>query len=430
MSYIDDLSKGIDKAYAEKDYEVVEILTERLRQEVGKGGGGGAGFLKNVATGLASGAIGMYESAALGGAALLEEEEELKAREKIQSVASSFRPDGGDKDSLTYKLSSGLGSIGALLPTALLGPAALPAAAAIAGGAGAGEASERARDFGATEEERSSATFRGSLIGLTELAPLGRIAKGLQIPGVAKVLEKVDANDLKGIKNRIRSVATTGVAEGAQEAAAAILQNLNARGYDAEAELIDAGVLDEATIGGGAGAIIQALADVIAGRRGGKSVGTDGAIAEGDKSDEQAVEEVFGLPSLPETVNIPMPDGSLRENVPIDDPQAQVYLRSQELQGDAETRRDTERAAILEVQDREQGLASVVKDDAAEQARRQTGDLFPLEKETAEKETARVAASVSPRLLTGTEMAGAMADLAVREERAERVEGDDQIKPD
>jgi hypothetical protein len=425
MSYIDDLSKGIDKAYAEKDYEVVEILTERLRQEVGKGGGGGAGFLKNVATGLASGAIGMYESAALGGAALLEEEEELKAREKIQSVASSFRPDGGDKDSLTYKLSSGLGSIGALLPTALLGPAALPAAAAIAGGAGAGEASERARDFGATEEERSSATFRGSLIGLTEIAPLGRIAKGLQIPGVAEVLKKVDANDLKGIKNRIRSVATTGVAEGAQEAAAAILQNLNARGYDAEAELIDAGVLDEATIGGGAGAIIQALADVIAGRRGGKSVGTDGAIAGDDKSDEQAVEEVFGLPSLPETVNIPMPDGSLRENVPIDDPQAQVYLRSQELQGDAETRRGTERAAILEVQDREQGLASLVKDDAAEQARRQTGDLFPLEKEAAEREAAR-----APKGISDAEMADAMAEKDAETERAERLEDDDQIKPD
>ena len=426
MSYIDDLSKGIDKAYAERDYEVVEILTERLRQEVGKGGGG-AGFFENVGKGLASGAIGMYESAALGGAALLEEEEELKARDKIQSVASSFRPEGGDKESLTYKLASGIGSIGALLPTALLGPAALPAAAAIAGGAGAGEASERARDFGATEEERSSATFRGTAIGLLELAPLGRIAKGLQIPGVAKVLEKVEANDLKNIKDRIRSGATTGVAEASQEAAAAILQNLNARGYDAEAELLNAGVLDEATIGGGAGAIIQVFADLIAGRRGGKSVGTDGAIAEDDKSDEQAVEEVFGLPSLPETVNIPMPDGSVRENVPIDDPEAQVYLRAQELQGNAESRRATERDAILEVQDREQGLASLVKDDAAEQARRQTGDLFPLEKATAEKEAARVAAR-APEGMSDAEMADAMAEQDAETERARRLEDDDQIK--
>ena len=431
MANILQYEDAIRRARAGGDIEAEQVLVLQLEKMLEEEYGpsvesrGDAGFLENVGTGLASGAIGMYESAALGGAALLEEKEELKAREKIQSVASSFRPDGGDKDSLTYKLSSGIGSIGALLPTALLGPAALPVAGAIAGGAGAGEASERAREFGATEEERNAATFRGSLIGLTEIAPLGRIAKGLQIPGVAKVLQKVGANDLKGIKNRIRSVATTGVAEGAQEAAAAILQNLNARGYDVEAELIDAGVLDEATIGGGAGAIIQALADVIAGRRGGKSVGTDGAIEGDDKSDEQAVEEVFGLPSLPETVNIPMPDGSLRENVPIDDPQAQVYLRSQELQGNAETRRDTERAAILEVQDREQGLASVVKDDAAEQARRQTGDLFPLEKETAEREAAR-----APKGMSDAEMADAMAKKDAETERTKRLEDDDQIKPD
>jgi len=437
MATIQQLKDAVVRARAANDVEAAQYLqeqinksTRRLEQTYGplaKKDSGGAGFFENVGKGLASGAIGMYESAALGGAALLEEEEELKARDKIKSVAESFRPEGGDKEALSYKLASGIGSIGALLPTALLGPAALPAAAAIAGGAGAGEASERAREFGATEEERSSVTFRGTAIGLLDLAPLGRIAKGLQIPGVAKVLEKVDANDLKGIKNRIRSVATTGVAEGAQEAAAAILQNLNARGYDAEAELIDAGVLDEATIGGGAGAIIQALADVIAGRRGGKSVGTDGAIEGDDKSDEQAVEEVFGLPALPETVNIPMPDGSLRENVPIDDPEARVYLRAQELQGDAESRRTTERDAILEAQDREQGLASLVKDDAAEQARRQTGDLFPLEKATAEKEAARVAAR-APEGMSDAEMADAMAEQDAETERARRLEDDDQIK--
>jgi len=446
MASLGRILTGIKNAEAAGDAKAVAELTKMYNEKEQELYGrtessSNSSFFKNVGTGLASGAIGMYESAALGGAALLEEEEELKAREKIQSVASSFRPDGGDKDSLTYKLSSGIGSIGALLPTALLGPAALPVAGAIAGGAGAGEASERAREFGATEEERNAATFRGSLIGLTEIAPLGRIAKGLQIPGVAKVLEKVDANDLKGIKNRIRSVATTGVAEGAQEAAAAILQNLNARGYDAEAELIDAGVLDEATIGGGAGAIIQAFADTIAGRRGGRSVSTEGVEEVDDKSDEQAVEEVFGLPALPKTVNVVMPDGTVRENVPMDDPDAiamieaqkkQSALSTEEIKGEMETdaRRTTERDAILGAQDREQGLASLVRDDAAGQARRQTGDLFPLEKATAEKETARVAASVSPRLLTGTEMAGAMADLAVREERAERVEGDDQIKPD
>ena len=423
MASIEQLSKAITLAKRDGEYEVVQELTLMLRQEVAKNDSGGSGLIENVLSGLGAGAVGMYESAALGGAALLEEEEELKARDKIKSIADAVRPEGGDQEALSYKLASGIGSIGALLPTALLGPAALPAAGVIAGGAGAGEASERAREFGATEEERSAATFRGSLIGLTEIAPLGRIAKGLKIPGVQKVLDKLGPKAITGMSSRVRSAAATGVAEGAQEAAAAILQNLNARGYDAEAELFDAGVLDEATIGGGAGAIIQVLADTLVK---GKARTAKGGEAPTEVTDEEAATEIFGLPDLPKTVNIPMPDGSLRENVPIDDPQAQVYLRSQELQGDAETRRDTERTAIRTAQDKEQRLASLAKDDAAEQARRQTGDLLPLEKATAEKEAARVA----ERGMSDAEMADAMAEQDAKKERARRVEDDDQIKPD
>ena len=438
MASIEQISRAIDLAYKDGDYEVVQELTLMLRQEVAKKDRGDAGFVENVLSGLGAGAVGMYESAALGGATLLEEEEELKARDKIKRVAESFRPEGGDKEALSYKLASGIGSIGALLPTALLGPAALPVAGVIAGGAGAGEASERAREFGATEEERSAAALRGTAIGLTEIAPLGRIAKGLQIPGVQKVLDKLGPQAISGMGSRVRSAAATGVTEGAQEAAAAILQNLNARGYDAEAELLNAGVLDEATIGGGAGAILQVFADTIAGRRGGRSVSTEGVERVDDKSDEQAIEEVFGLPALPKTVDIPMPDGSLRENVPIDDPEAQAFLRAQKMQSEAETeqfeaeqgtaaRRKTELEAVREAQGRDQGLASLVKDDAAEQARRQTGDLFPLEKATAEREAARVTAR-GPDGMTDAEVDDALAEQAAEEERVARLEDDDQIK--
>ena len=436
-----ELSAAITKAKTANDAIAVEELINLYDVTYDNIYGGAeedSGFIENVLSGLGAGAVGMYESAALGGAALLEEENELKARDKIKSVAESLRPEGGDKEALSYKLASGIGSIGALLPTAFLGPAALPVAGVIAGGAGAGEASERAREFGATEEERNAATLRGAAIGLTEIAPLGRIAKGLQIPGVQKVLDKLGPQAISGIGSRVRSAAATGVTEGAQEAAAAILQNLNARGYDAEAELIDAGVLDEATIGGGAGAIIQAFADTIAGRRGGRSVSTEGVEEVDDKSDEQAIEEVFGLPALPKTVDIPMPDGSLRENVPIDDPEAQAFLRAQKMQSEAETgqfkaeqgtaaRRKTELEAVREAQGRDQGLASLVKDDAAEQARRQTGDLFPLEKATAEREAARVAAR-GPEGMTDAEVDDALAEQAAEEERVARLEDDDQIK--
>ena len=243
----------------------------------------GSGFIENVAKGLGSGFTGMLESSALGAATLLEEEAELSARSKIQEFFDIDMLKGADEDSISYKLASGIGSIAALAPAALAGPAALPVAGAVAAGAGAGEASERARAYGATEEERSSAALRGSLIGLTEVAPLGRLARGVSgkastafnMPkidaGVDKVLGLLGPKAISNINSRIRNATGTLLVEGAQEGAAAILQNLNARGYDPEQVLVDTGVLEEAAIGGGAGAILQALADVVGGRRGVRS---------------------------------------------------------------------------------------------------------------------------------------------------------------
>jgi hypothetical protein len=398
MASIEELSKAIDLAKSQRDYEVVEVLVERLRQEVGKGGGG-AGFFENVGTGLASGAVGMYESAALGGAALFEEEEELKARDKIKRVAESFRPDGGDKESLTYKLASGIGSIGALLPTALLGPAALPAAAAIAGGAGAGEASERAREFGATEEERSAAALRGTAIGLTEIAPLGRIAKGLQIPGVQKVLGKLGPQAISGISSRVRSAAATGVTEGAQEAAAAILQNLNARGYDPEAELLNAGVLDEATIGGGAGAILQALTDVLVR---GRARTADGGEAP-DITDEEAV-EIAGLLPAPSDDIVVSPTG-----------EAGTAAQQDEAR---RTRDDAQRE-----QEAEDEIALGDMPSAGVRRPTEQRDLFAEDLEKAERD-----AALAPEGMSDVEMADAMAKQDAESERARRLEDDDQIK--
>ena len=431
MSYIDDLSKGIDKAYAEKDYEVVEILTERLRQEVGKGDSGDSSFFENVGKGFASGAVGMAETASLGAAAFYEEEEELKARDKIKSVADSFRPEGGDKDSLTYGISSALGSIAGIAAPAAIAAMSAPAAAATAVGTGVagllgvgaarGEASERARAAGATEEQRNTAinSILVNAAGVAEALPLGRVFKSIDVPVLNKFVDKLSPKAAEGISGKIKNAAITGGLEGVQEVSAEIAQNLTEQEYNALAETFG-GTRESFTMGAAAGAIL----DLFLGKRarGGK---TSEVVEDAGEEGTTVEEAALGLPSLPKTVNIPMPDGSIRENVPIDDPQAQVYLRSQELQGNAETRRDAERAAILEVQDREQGLASVVKDGAAEQARRQTGDLFPLEKETAEREAAR-----APKGMSDAEMADAMAEKDAETERTKRLEDDDQIKPD
>jgi hypothetical protein len=264
------------------DSEAYEVLFNeymRLRDEerIAKYGVGvepveeDTGVLGNLAKGFGSGAVGLVESAALGGATLLEEETELKAREKIQAVGDALSPEGGDPDSLAYKFGSGLGSIAAFLPTALLGKAALPAAGVLAVGAGSGEASERARAYGATEEERGTASVQGAFVGVTEIIPLGRLAKKLKVPFLSDALDtlgkKMGKRDVSTLRGKLQSASETMLIEGAQETAAAVLQNLVEQGYNPERLLIDAGVAEEGAIGGSAGATLQVLVDLFAGRR-------------------------------------------------------------------------------------------------------------------------------------------------------------------
>ena len=259
-----------------------------------------SGFIENVLSGFGAGVVGTGELASLGAAALLDEEAELAAREKIQSAAEALRPEGGDRESLTYKISSGLGSVAGALGAAAaatygagaLGVGAVGAgligagtAGAIGVGAGAGEASERARAAGATEEERNEATRLGAAIGSLEVLPLGRI---LRIPGLSDLAQKIGGEVVETTGQRIRSALTTGAAEGAQEAAAAFLQNMVEQGYNPQKELLDAGIIDEAIAGGGAGVIIQGVVDFFV-----KGKGAGRAATEGARDVEEVATEPF-----------------------------------------------------------------------------------------------------------------------------------------
>jgi hypothetical protein len=154
------------------------------------------GIFEDIISGFGAGVVGVGEMAALGLAAPLEEESELAARKKIQSIAESFRPEGGDPESPTYKVFSGIGSIVGLagVPVAA-GIAGAPGAAALgigalaAGAAGAGEASERARAADATEEERGSATFRGLGIGLLDIMPVAKVVKFADLPTLNRLID-------------------------------------------------------------------------------------------------------------------------------------------------------------------------------------------------------------------------------------------------
>tara|TARA_R110002049_G_scaffold249275_2_gene423681 strand:+ start:43 stop:594 length:552 start_codon:yes stop_codon:yes gene_type:complete len=85
------------------------------------------GIFEDFTTGFGRGFVGVGESAALGLAALAEEETETQLRDRIKSVADSFAPEGGDPESFTSGLGSAFGSIaGIALPAAGVAVGAAP----------------------------------------------------------------------------------------------------------------------------------------------------------------------------------------------------------------------------------------------------------------------------------------------------------------
>ena len=95
--------------------------------------------IEEFGKGIPSGAIGFLESAALGGAALLSDENEEAARETIQDVAASarspFSADEGSEDAVGRKFGEAFGSFAGLGATALVPGVGIPAAAALAAAA-------------------------------------------------------------------------------------------------------------------------------------------------------------------------------------------------------------------------------------------------------------------------------------------------------
>ena len=234
------------------------------------------GVFEDLTSGFGAGVVGMGEMAALGIASVLEEESELEARDKIKAIASDWRPEGGDPDTVTYGLGQALGSIVGLaapvvgiraLPAlgvgtaATAGKAALLTGLGLAGSAGAGEASERAREEGATEDDRNTARNWGTIIGFSEMLPLFRFIPFDKVPYVAKLTEVIGPKNVNGWGERVLSGFKTAGAEGAQEASAEFFQNLVERGYNLEQDLGE-GLLPAAGYGGGAGAIIQVVTDL------------------------------------------------------------------------------------------------------------------------------------------------------------------------
>ena len=263
-------------------------------------------FFENVAKGFGAGAVDVGEMAALGGAAILGEESETAAREQIQAAAEAIRPEGGDQEAITYNLSKALGSIAGIAAPAALAAYAAPAAAAtavgtgvaslLAAGAGAGEASERAREAGTTEEQRSAATLRGVPIGLLDVLPMGRFVKAIDVPALTKIINKVGGENIETIGDKFLSVLGTAGFEGGQEAASGFLQNLNQAGYLSWEEIdLSSGIAEEAGYGAGAGGIIQMLVDFRRGRARAKAKRGDNT----EPTDEEVILQLEDLREPP-----------------------------------------------------------------------------------------------------------------------------------
>jgi hypothetical protein len=243
-----------DQEILDVESRLAEIRSRKPPPETSTLGGIGEFF-----KGLAPGAIGLAESAALGASALLSDETEEAARAKIKELAGvarkPFEAAPGYEESTLRKFGEAAGSTIPFFALGPLGVAGRVGAAGLGSAAGAGEARERAFEAGATAGERAGATGLGTLVGATEILP------------VFKFIDNLGKPLTDGIVSRLRRVAATGGAEGLQEASAQIAQNLIEKGiYNPEAGVFT-GSGEALGYGAGVGGLIQALTDVALGRR-------------------------------------------------------------------------------------------------------------------------------------------------------------------
>ena len=251
----------------------------------------------NVLRGVPAGFVQGLETAALGAITPLEEEKEVAARDVIRSIADAVKPELANPEELSAKLAQGVGSFLSLLPAAFTGPAAVALVPSMAASMGVGEASERARAGGATQEERNVAARWGIAPGLLDVIPLARISRRFA-PALNDVVSKIGPQELKGWGSRIQRAAVTGGIEGAQETAQGLLQNAIEKGvYNPDRGIITGDALEEGGIGLGAGAIVQGLVDAFVGF--GKRTG---------KGEAGGPEETLALPAPEETLALPAPD--------------------------------------------------------------------------------------------------------------------------
>jgi len=210
------------------------------------------GNIKEAVKGVLPGAVGLLETAATGASALLPEDMEKAAREKIASVAGAakkpFEAAPGYEQSVGRRIGEGLGSMVPTAPLAFLGLPGVAAGVGLGLAAGAGESRTGAEQEGATAEQRSKATALGAIPGAFDTA-------------VDMALANLPGGLGKAVGMIRRAVLSAGVESGT-ELAQKIAQNAIAKTvYKPEQALLE-GAVEEGAYGAGVGAIASVLMDM------------------------------------------------------------------------------------------------------------------------------------------------------------------------
>ena len=238
-----------------------------------------------------------------------------QGREAINE--SALGVDQRYQDSFGTKFGEGLGSFFTFLGPGLIGKMAgltgkglkaaqLGGAGTLAVGAGAGDQSQRiaqarAQGIEISPETEDTAISIGGAIGLTELAPVERLFRGLPADIAGQSLAK-------SIMPRIISAAKTGGVEGVQEVTAGLLQDFTARGlYDPNTPIGES-AWDDLTVGGAVGAAADLIVNYAAGRRKAAidqaSLARERELREEEEAQEQARREARSMPVAEEEIDV------------------------------------------------------------------------------------------------------------------------------
>ena len=200
-----------------------------------------------------------------------------QSRKGRDSINQALGADAAYRDKWSTKFGEGLGSFASFLTPAgavkLLGIAGKGAAlgrhlgaGTIAVGTGAGDQARRiemARESGidVSDAEENKAILAGSFIGLTELAPVHRLLKG------------IGKETGKPVVDILKSAFKQGGIEAVQEVTASLLQDFTERGIynenlpETESILSEFFTSDDATVGGAVGFASDLILNAASGRR-------------------------------------------------------------------------------------------------------------------------------------------------------------------